>query len=259
MNTSAAVQDHVPASRAAGAALEGYRDVLAAPDRDHLDQAGFVVIPGVIDPDWRRSLCARLEALCAEEGPGGFHENKTQGIGTGLLADLVNKGEVFDGTWKHPLVLSAALHAIGSSTRLLCLNYRDPQPGDGQQGLHRDTGGARTKLQCIWCLDDFTADNGATRVVAGSHHQPYAFENLPLDASGQHPQEMLLCASAGSLIVYHGNLLHSGTRNRSDGSRRSLILSYIPRDYPQLCNQAEYLRVSTAGRLSLFDRWLLDA
>ena len=124
--------------------------------------------------------------------------------------------------------------------------------------MHRDTSGARTKLQCIWCLDDFTPDNGATRVIPRSHRLPYEIEDAQAQYDGEHPRQLLLCAQAGALIIYHGNLLHSGTRNASSGSRRSLIMSYIPRDYPQLCNQAEYLRLATAKRLSRFDRWLLD-
>jgi ectoine hydroxylase-related dioxygenase (phytanoyl-CoA dioxygenase family) len=254
---------HAPAERSLSDAeamreLEVCDHSLSEEVRARLDREGYLIIPGVIDAAWLQQLRDRVDALAAEEGPGGFHENKIQGLGQGRLADLVNKGAMFDRAWSHPLILAAARHALQVPFRLFCLNHREPAANDGLQGMHRDSG-PRIKLQCIWCLDAFTPDNGSTRAIPGSHHPSYQHVAPDGDPTRPHADEIPLCAPAGSMILYHGNLLHSGTLNRSGGRRRSLILAYIPRTVPQLCDQAEYLRVSTARRLTPLQRWLLDA
>ncbi len=237
--------------------LEAHAGALDGDRLRQLDSEGYVIIPDAIGAAWLERLRARVEVLRANEGSGGGHENAVRHEAC-ALADLVNKGEVFDGIWNHPLVLAAASHLICAPFRLMVLNLRVPKPGEGLQAVHRDTGGRRTKLQAIFLLDDFTPDNGSTRVIPRSHLQPQ--HAVPTDGPAAfHPGEVTLCAPAGSLLLYEGHLLHSGTLNRSGAPRRTLILAYVPRSYPQQCNQAECLRVSTAKRLDPLQRWLLDA
>ena len=70
-------------------------------------------------------------------------------------------------------------------------------------------------------LTDFTADNGATRVVPGSHQwQEY-----------REPGDDEVCLAImprGSALIYSGNLLHSGGENRTLDTRTGLYLGFIP-------------------------------
>ena len=71
----------------------------------------------------------------------------------------------------------------------------------------------------FWPLDDFTEENGATRVIPGSHLKgPH-----PDDAEQpSYPAEM----PRGSIVVYLGSTLHGGGANRSDKPRRALVNTY---------------------------------
>jgi ectoine hydroxylase-related dioxygenase (phytanoyl-CoA dioxygenase family) len=68
-------------------------------------------------------------------------------------------------------------------------------------------------------MTDFTAENGATRVVPGSNH--YA-DKLSFSEGQTEPAEM----SAGSVLFYTGSLYHGGGANRSSEMRSGLNLTY---------------------------------
>ena len=57
-------------------------------------------------------------------------------------------------------------------------------------------------MNCIWCLDEFSAECGATRLVSGSHRRPWptASELLTDPLQPVEGQEQVECP-AGSLII----------------------------------------------------------
>jgi ectoine hydroxylase-related dioxygenase (phytanoyl-CoA dioxygenase family) len=140
-----------------------------------LDEGGYVVFEGLIDADWLAALRERFEYLIELEGRQGATEGGGREQGTRRLYDLVNKGEVFDGVYTHPLLLACVRHVLGRDFKLSSLNARDAEPGQGLQGLHADwwpprqDGEPYQVVNSIWLLDDFTPQNGATRIVPGSH------------------------------------------------------------------------------------------
>jgi ectoine hydroxylase-related dioxygenase (phytanoyl-CoA dioxygenase family) len=68
-------------------------------------------------------------------------------------------------------------------------------------------------------MTDFSAENGATRVIPGSNH--YA-DKLKFVEEQTEPAEM----SLGSVLFYTGSLYHGGGANRSQQVRRGLNLTY---------------------------------
>jgi ectoine hydroxylase-related dioxygenase (phytanoyl-CoA dioxygenase family) len=96
------------------------------------------------------------------------------------------------------------------------------------QTIHRDQwafdffpfpNGYEVQCNTIWAMSDFSAENGATRVIPGSHR--YA-ERLKFVEEQTEPAEM----SAGSVLFYTGSLYHGGGANRSQTVRRGLNLTY---------------------------------
>jgi ectoine hydroxylase-related dioxygenase (phytanoyl-CoA dioxygenase family) len=76
-------------------------------------------------------------------------------------------------------------------------------------------------LTAIWALDDFTAENGATLVVPGSHRNRHG-----KPARGEAvPMEML----AGSVMLFSGRLWHGAGANTS--TRPRLIAGQHPREW----------------------------
>lgn len=236
-------------------------DLLTAQNRNDLDEKGYTVLPGVIDDEWLAALRDRFEELCEKEGVhAGMEVHQEQG--TRRLSDLCNKGPVFDRVYTHPKVLAAVHYVIGRPFKLSSLNARDALPGEGLQGLHADWGtdydGQFHVCNSIWLLDDFSEENGCTRLVPGSHkglHPRNALE----DAQAPHPDEERLIAPAGTVAVFNSHTWHGGTRNQSkDRPRRAMHCYFTAREHGQQLNQREYLRYETWKRVSPAARYILD-
>jgi ectoine hydroxylase-related dioxygenase (phytanoyl-CoA dioxygenase family) len=245
------------------AALGVTDQTLTPQQRQELDERGFTIFYNVIDPAWLAELRDAFERITEAEGPDAGKE-VSQMVGIRRLADLVNKGEVFDRIYTNPLVLAAARQVIARPFKIHSLNGHDPLPGHGQQSLHPDWGGERDDLSVfsvmnsLWMLDDFTAENGATRIVPGSHRWPGHPRDQLADLKDTHPQEIYIEAPAGSVAVFNGHTWHGSTNNRSQRSRRVYHCAFVAREYPQQTDQRKYLRPETAARLSPAARWVLD-
>ena len=229
--------------------------------RTRLDEQGFLILEDMIAPAWLEELRQAFEAICEREGEAAGKE-VAQVEGVRRLADLVNKGEVFDGIYLQPALLAAVWHVLRRPFKLHSLNGHDPLPGHGQQELHADWGGDRGAgyhvVNSMWILDDMSADNGATRIVPGSHRFPGAVGQEVSDRLAPYPGEVCLEARAGSVGVFNGSAWHSCTRNRSGAPRRLLHCAFIAREHRQQTDQREYLRPETDGRLTPLARYVLD-
>ena len=67
----------------------------------------------------------------------------------------------------------------------------------------------------VWMLDDFTPENGATRMVPGSHRWGRRPQDVLDDPMAPHPDEVLLTGKAGSVAVMNAHMWHGGTANRT--------------------------------------------
>ena len=236
-------------------------DLLTAQNKNDLDEKGYTVLPGIIDDEWLAALRDRFEELCEKEGVHAGIEVH-QEPGTRRLSDLCNKGPVFDRVYTHPKVLAAVHYVIGRPFKLSSLNARDALPGEGLQGLHADWGadydGQFHVCNSIWLLDDFSEENGCTRLVPSSHkglHPRNALE----DAQAPHPDEERLIAPAGTVAVFNSHTWHGGTRNQSkDRPRRAMHCYFTAREHGQQLNQREYLRYETWKRIPPAARYILD-
>ncbi len=229
--------------------------------RDRLDRVGYAALPGVLTDNQLTMMRTRLAELLAAEGQRAGLEVH-QEAGTDRLADLVNKDPVFDVCFTDPRLLACVAHVLGEF-KLSSLNFRAALPGHGQQALHAEgkpvTDPADYQVcNSIWLLDDFTADNGATRVVPGSHRSGRAPGDAMPDVRAAHPEEVLLLAPAGTVVVFNSHLWHGGTVNRSPAPRRALHSYFTRRGNTQQLNQKQYVRQETLSRLSPAARFVLD-
>src|SRR6478672_5382235 len=119
------------------AALGATDASLSSDKKAALDGQGFLVLTKVMSDDWRASLQAKFDELVTKEGAAAGHEVHTE-AGTKRLADLVNKGDIFDRVWTHSKLLAAVHHILRRPFKLSSLNAREPLEGAGQQPLHAD-------------------------------------------------------------------------------------------------------------------------
>ena len=231
-------------------------------DRRQLDEAGYVRLPGFIVPERRRRLVERIDALFAEEGANAGSEFR-QEPGAQRLANLVDKGEVFLDCIVDPTVLRYLAHVLGPRFKLSSLNARSANPHSAEsQPLHVDAGALADEqgywvCNTVWLLDDFTTENGALRVVPGSHRWGRRPQDALADPQAAHPEEVLVTGRAGDLVVMNSHLWHGGTANRTDRRRLALHAFYCRSDKPQQQYQKAGLRPETLAGLSPAARAIL--
>jgi ectoine hydroxylase-related dioxygenase (phytanoyl-CoA dioxygenase family) len=112
-------------------------------------------------------------------------------------------------------------------------------PGEVHQGLHSDDGLVSVKrpripfmVTTIWAFTDFTDENGATRIVPGSHK----FDHEP--RKGEHIEHIPAEMKAGSVLVVNGGTWHCGGANTSkDEWRLGISVQYCQGYLRQQQNQ----------------------
>ncbi len=231
-------------------------------EKAQLDRDGFLPLVGILSPDQVNGLRNVLARLASEEGDDAGKEVH-QEAGTERLANLVNKDPQFDVCFTHPRVLAGIAHVLGGDLKLSSLNARAALPGEGLQALHADWGNAVAPdayevCNSIWLLDDFTSHNGATRVVPGSHLSGKTAGQVLADPKETHPDEKLLIAPAGTVVIFNSHTWHGGTRNQTDKPRRALHSYFTKRHNAQQLPQSRYITPETRARLSVAARFILD-
>jgi len=193
-------------------AIESRRPEPAVSAESDLDRDGFVVLPGLLDA---AALQTARRAFC-------------EGNAAGERAE-------FQALIAHAEIDRRVRAVLGRPYRLLLASGRAPSVGEGRQGLHQDwirrgPEDPFVAVTVLWMLDDFRADNGATRVVPGSHLIPRELPKSMQDPAAHHSRERLVTGAAGAALVLNGHLWHSGTMNPSGMPRSSLPCQYVAAD-----------------------------
>lgn len=230
--------------------------------RRQLDQQGCVLLEDVIDGRLLGELRTRILEILAEEGDRAGHEFKTE-ENAHRLANLVDKGDVFHRAIVLPELLAGVRQVLGPDIKLSSLNARSADPhSDAGQPLHVDMGALPDEkgfwvCNTVWMLDDFTADNGATRMIPGSHRWGTRPQDVLADPTAPHPGEVLLTGKAGSVAVMNAHMWHGGTANRTASPRLAMHAFYCRRDKPQQQYQKALLRPEVQARLTADVRHIL--
>jgi ectoine hydroxylase-related dioxygenase (phytanoyl-CoA dioxygenase family) len=207
--------EHLPASASP-------EQVAAVLQRDGVAVVDRLVAPEVMDRA-RAELAPYLEATSA--GPDAFSGRRTRRTG-GLVARSATCRELI----MHPLVLGAVGAVMKQVTRfqLHLTQIIAIGPGEPMQMIHRDQWaydffpfpkGYEAQCNTIWAMTDFTAENGATRVIPGSNHFD---DRLEFGEADTEPAEM----ARGSVLFYTGSLYHGGGANRSQDARYGVNITY---------------------------------
>jgi ectoine hydroxylase-related dioxygenase (phytanoyl-CoA dioxygenase family) len=149
---------------------------------------------------------------------------------------LLAKLRCFDDAVLNPLLLGV-LDRLLVHYQLSVSTAIEIHPGEVAQTFHRDDGvyplppgfGPLT-INSMWAITDFTARNGATRLMPSSHRGPAptsagSDDDGRSDDEGRHG-EFVADMPAGSVLIYLGNLLHGGGANESPAPRLGVVLEY---------------------------------
>ncbi|MEM7092301.1 MAG: phytanoyl-CoA dioxygenase family protein [Actinomycetota bacterium] len=203
-----------------------------------LCQHGYCLVAHALDPV---EVAARRDAV-DRSARADFEAGRAYVDSAGnnqRLWQLLNRGPEFVALAEHPLALRLATALLGEVTafrgrgdglpqfQLSSITANIAGPGGHKMILHADQGfhpepWPAHPVVCNggWLLDDFTAENGATLVVPGSHRS----NHNPRYADAE--QAVPIVGPAGTLFFFDGRLWHGTGENRTDQLRRAVFTYY---------------------------------
>jgi len=197
------------------AALGVTGDTLTPGEAAALDRDGYVLLRALIAKDRLPELRRRFEAAVLPS------ESWPYPRGPDIRHAMLEKDAAFLDLCLLPRVLAGVHHVFGRRFFLASFEGREPRRDGGGQSLHRD--GLGPAVECMTLLaflDDFGPQNGATRLIPGSH---LGDEPLP----HCDPREIVVQGEGGDALLLHSRLIHGGTRNAGGAHRRTLIAAYF--------------------------------
>lgn len=219
-----------------------------------LDEAGCLVVHGMATPDEITSVQAELDqymkaAAVDADDPEEFYPGNTRRI-----VALMHRSPAMRELMMNPTVsMLCDRHLLGNCKKWI-LNVSaalEIGPGARDQILHREENlfpyweppRPNLILATMWAMSDFTADNGGTQLVPGSHR----WEG---DRKAEPAEVVRAEMPAGSVLVWLGGTLHGGGANVTpDDWRYGVILTYTLGWLRQEENQ--FLSIPLADALAL--------
>lgn len=204
-----------------------------APHVAQMNDRGWTIIENFLAADRIAAFRAGIEPLLgAYRGRNAF-----EGFTTERVYTLVGRGRVFEDIAADPrlmAVLSAFLkpNFLLSASHAICI-----YPGEAAQSLHADDGFYQQPrprpalgISVIGAIDPFTAENGGTVMVPGSHRwssaELEAFRQGRTAATPPPTEAVPLEMPAGAIAVFPGTLVHGAGANRSKAPRLAYTNQY---------------------------------
>jgi len=197
--------------------------------REHvtrIDEQGYTVVEDAIEPELVDALVTDLLRL-ERELDVQPSTNSFEGTRTLRVYNLLVHGPAFEAVPVHPSVLPVVERVLDPGCLVSSLSSIAILPGERAQPVHADDQllplpkpHVPTVCNTMWALTDFTAANGATRVIPGSHRADGNPDyGAPYDTVAAEMRK-------GSVLVWHGSLWHGGGANTTDERRVGIAMNY---------------------------------
>lgn len=196
---------------------------------EQLQHYGIALLPELLAGD---ELQVAREAVYvgpeedAREGRSADSFVLDYGEGNVRVWNLLSRGSVFCDMVEHPFAMEILTALIGWPAILGNFSANIAQPGSQGGALHADQlfvpmpwPAEPQGINFAWLLDDFTADNGATEVVLGSHAR-----TDPSEKPAAAPEPLI--APAGTVVAFESRVWHRTGNNRSDHPRAAAFAWY---------------------------------
>jgi ectoine hydroxylase-related dioxygenase (phytanoyl-CoA dioxygenase family) len=192
---------------------------------------GVCLVEGALPPEQLARVRAALYAAADDDRARGreskFNFDYAHDDSNQRVWNLLSRDPVFSDLAEHPAALQLLKAFIGWPLLLSNISANITGPGGGEMVLHADQiympqpwSGIQA-LNVGWCVDRFADENGATRIVPGSH----LLNRMPTDAELA-SDTVALEAPAGTMVVMEGRLWHKTGNNRTRDERRAAIFGF---------------------------------
>ena len=191
---------------------------------------GFTVIRDFMD-------AATLQAVRDGLAPyiGQHHgRNAFEGFSTERIYTLVARAKVFEGLTDEPRILALLDRFLQPGYLLTASQSIQINPGEAAQDIHTDDGFYRQprprpaiSYTVIAAVDAFTAENGGTELIPGSHlWGDHGAGDRPNTVEEMTAMLVPMEIPAGACFVMAGTTVHRGGANRSDRPRLAFTNQY---------------------------------
>jgi hypothetical protein len=224
-------------------------------DRFVFESWGYLVIPDVLSPAEVEECYSASERLHAQR-ERGFGQ-----LGRGYETDA-SLERLID----HPAILPKVRGLYGDRF-VLQASWNTMQPAHaGMGGWHQDGSGAYDfkqlgypipliQLRASYLLTDQTEPGmGNMELIPGSHRSQIGLPELVRQGNGDVPISHVICASAGSVLLFHNAVWHRTYAHHGERDRYTAHYIYSPpwvRTSDRLENSAEFLVRTTPLRRAL--------
>jgi ectoine hydroxylase-related dioxygenase (phytanoyl-CoA dioxygenase family) len=192
-------------------------------DVEKILEHGYVILEDCFSKEDALEAKTEMDRLTGKEPMHG--RNRFEGFQTTRIYSLLNKSRVFDKFAILPRILALNDYFLEPGYNIMVYTTIQIMPGEKPQPLHYDDIWIRQPrpranygTAVMLAFDDYTADNGATRVIPGSHKWG--------DRKGKDEEVVPCICPAGSCIFYLSTLWHGGGPNTSAKPRYSATLQY---------------------------------
>lgn len=205
---------------------------------DHIASDGGVIVRNLLEPEVVDRFAADIADTAASHQPGAQTGSETTaffwGSETKRFTRLAWRSPAFEDILLAPMLQAVSDELLLPSCDSYWLNTGQMMiigPGETEQIRHRDANNwpamcqpdsAEVTISCMYAIDDFTADNGATRVVPGSHRWDDYDQKPTAD------QVAIAEMESGDGLIYTGRVIHNGGANvTEDAWRLGLHVSFV--------------------------------
>ncbi len=219
----------------------------------HIRENGCCIVEDVIPSGEVGGIRKRvLRAQAANDAAHQAREEATRARGhrvgargVGVLKQAINHDQSFAPYLADRRIVGALEIIFGPWLRISCTDVVVNHPGNERGYWHADWPFNQTNASnvptpypdammhasSLWMLTDFTAANGGTLLLPGTHrkdHNPATGDIAGFDNEAPQPTEINAQGRAGSVLLYDSRQWHAVAPNRSGSPRVALIVRYAP-------------------------------